>query len=231
MFLLFLRFGDFIIFVVEIDSVTSIGYDTFNYCSSLTSITIPNSVTSIGGNAFYYCSSLTSITIPNSVTSIGDNAFYYCSSLTSIMIPDSVTSIGKRTFSYCKGLTSITIGCGVTSIGENAFSYSGLEKVYCYEGSIADDYSLYPSGVTIVYINSTCEFKVGDVNIDGTVDIIDAVAIMKFLSDGTELPIIAAISSYMDYADVDGNDKIDTAEAAHILHKIIDGEYKYPIEE
>ena len=36
---------------------------------------IPNSVTEIGYNTFYYCSGLTSVTIPNSVTSIGDAAF------------------------------------------------------------------------------------------------------------------------------------------------------------
>ncbi|MDO4462910.1 MAG: leucine-rich repeat protein, partial [Bacteroidia bacterium] len=34
------------------------------------------SVTSIGSSAFQYCSSLTSVTIPNSVTSIGSEAFY-----------------------------------------------------------------------------------------------------------------------------------------------------------
>lgn len=45
-------------------------------------------VTSIGYHAFQYCRSLTNVTIPNSVTSIGDYAFYNCSSLTSITIPD-----------------------------------------------------------------------------------------------------------------------------------------------
>ena len=78
--------------------VTSIGEMAFQYCSSLTSVTIGNSVTSIGRLAFEGCSSLTSITIPNSVTSIGSGAFHKCSSLTSITIPNSVKIIGWDVF-------------------------------------------------------------------------------------------------------------------------------------
>ena len=80
------------------------------------------SVTSIGESAFDYCTGLTSITIPNSVTSIGDNAFYGCKGLTSITIPNSVTSIGYYAFQGCKGLTSITIPNSVTTIDNNAFA-------------------------------------------------------------------------------------------------------------
>ena len=103
------------------NSVTSIGVWAFSGLSGLTSITIPNSVTSIGGSAFYGCTGLTSITIGNSVTSIGDYTFYQCYGLTSITIPNSVTLIGNHTFENCSGLTSINIPNSVTAIGNSAF--------------------------------------------------------------------------------------------------------------
>ena len=113
------------------DSVTSIGSSAFYNCTKLTSVTIGNSVTSIGGSAFSWCTSLTGVTIPDSVTSIGGSAFYECTSLTSVTIPDSVTSIGGYAFDYCTSLTSVTIGNGITSIGSNAFYYcASLNAVY-----------------------------------------------------------------------------------------------------
>ena len=101
-------------------TVTSIGNGAFANCY-ITSVTIPDSVTSIGVNAFESCTSLTSVTIPGSVTSIGDFAFYCCSGLTSVDIPDGVTTIGENAFYYCTGLTSVTIPGSVTSIGDYAF--------------------------------------------------------------------------------------------------------------
>lgn len=93
-----------------IEGYTSIGWDAFKFCTSITSITLPNSVTSIGEYAFWRCTSLTSITIPNSVTSIGYAAFIDCSSLTSVTLPNTVTKIENHTFDGCNKLKNIVIG-------------------------------------------------------------------------------------------------------------------------
>ena len=102
--------------------VTSIGPSAFNWCKSLTSVTIPASVTSIGDSAFSYCFALTAVTIPGSVTSIGSYAFSFCMSLASVTIPGSVTSIGDGAFAGCWSLSSVSLPGGVTNIGASAFA-------------------------------------------------------------------------------------------------------------
>ena len=108
--------------IVLPNSITQIREKAFYGCESLTSITIPDSITYIGTNAFSVCNALKYVYIGNNVTSIGNSAFSSCSSLTSISIPNSVTSIGEFTFSNCSSLTSITIGNSVTYIGKSAFN-------------------------------------------------------------------------------------------------------------
>ena len=80
----------------------------FEFCSSITSIILPDSVTTIDRSAFEFCSSLTSVTIPDSVTKIDEWAFKYCSSLTSITILANVSYIGEDAFGGCDKLTSVT---------------------------------------------------------------------------------------------------------------------------
>ncbi len=112
-------------------SVTSIGVWAFEYCSSLTSITLPNSVTSIGKYAFEHCTSLTSLTIPNSVTSIDWYVFIGCTSITSIVVESGNIVYDSRencnaiietaSNTLIAGCQSTTIPNSVTSIGKSAF--------------------------------------------------------------------------------------------------------------
>ena len=138
--------------VTELRSIydVSSGYDygSFESCSGLTSVTIPNSVTSIGSSAFSGCIGLTTLNFNaincSDFSNYSDSPFYNCpittinigdsvqripayfaynlESLTSVTIGNSVTSIGSFAFSGCSSLTSVTIPNSVTSIGESAFS-------------------------------------------------------------------------------------------------------------
>ena len=137
---------------IEGKPVTSIGWRAFLYCSSLTSITIPNSVTSIDDWAFRYCSSLTSITIPNSVASIGYMAFSGCSGLTSITIPNSVTSIGFRAFDNCDKLNQINVDKANTvysSVNGVLFNKDKTELIRYPAGKTDTAYAI-PDSVTSI---------------------------------------------------------------------------------
>lgn len=120
--------------------ITKIGWGAFRACSSLTSLTLPSGITEIGNLAFKDCSGLTSLTIPAGVTKIGYKAFKGCSGLTSFTIPSSITEIGFYAFEGCRGLTSLTIPTGVTLIGINAFA--GCSSLTSFE---------IPSSVKIIY--------------------------------------------------------------------------------
>ncbi|OAV67075.1 hypothetical protein Barb4_02621 [Bacteroidales bacterium Barb4] len=101
-------------------AVAEIGQALFKN-GTLTSVTIPGSVTTIGKEAFAYCSSITSITLPDALTHL-DTMVFYNAGLTSINISARLTNIGYLAFGGCSNLSTIRLNWSAPAHGSVADS-------------------------------------------------------------------------------------------------------------
>ena len=97
-------------------------------------------VRTIEDEACEYCTKLTSLTIPNSVTSIGDYAFSN-TKITSVTIPTSVNEIGSFAFAHIDELINVSYLGTMAQWGYISKSYSpiydiGTEFVHCKDGDL-----------------------------------------------------------------------------------------------
>ena len=185
---------------------------------------IPSNVTSIGSSAFSGCENLTSIIISNSVTTINYGAFYGCSNLTSVMIPKSVTSIEDCVVSSDRlnGLTDIY--------------YEGTEDEWnqiSIESSISPDITIHynsepitttttvttssPSTTTTTTTTHPVYDNIyGDVNLDGIVDLTDAIMLNKQLAG-----VIIFTSAQQKNADCYRDGSIDDKDTTALMQFVI----------
>ena len=139
--------------VFEGDNLSKINLNTFNGCSALSSIELPESLEKIEYNAFDDCSALKSIVIPDKVTYIGEGAFNYCTGLQEAYIGDGVTEIAAKAFAECTALKTVVIGKSIQRIGDQAFNTRSswdqmtLEKItVLFDGIASGSFPVLESG-------------------------------------------------------------------------------------
>ncbi|MCD8201049.1 MAG: leucine-rich repeat domain-containing protein [Clostridia bacterium] len=117
------------------DSVTAIGSQAFQNCTSLVSITMGDGVTTIESSAFLGCSVLETVTISSSLESVGQSAFAQCGSIKGVYVTDVSAWCGIDFYDsdanplsvagslYVKGdlMAELEIPSGVTAINPYAF--------------------------------------------------------------------------------------------------------------
>lgn len=126
-------------------TITTLDEEAFKYCSTLTTLTLPNTITESRNAVFWNCYKLQHVHIPdlsswlkiNYISNSG-HPFWAVTSgdlyingekLTDITIPEDITTIPFSVFFNCKGLTNITIPNHVTAIGRLAFGGCGITKI------------------------------------------------------------------------------------------------------
>ena len=131
---------------VEIpEGVVSLGTGAFSSCNKLSRITLPESLRSIGSSSFYGCTSLKTVDIPIGVTNIADCAFWYAG-LGEAIFPDGLERLGSI-FYRCYSLTNVVIPSSVKVIDGTFHDCTGLESVTIPDGIVDIDGAAF-SGCT-----------------------------------------------------------------------------------
>lgn len=147
-----------------------------------------------------------------------------------LVIKEGVTSIGDHAFYQCGSFTGDPVlPKSITRIGAGAFLGTAFEKVYCkgnapaVEKANANDPS-FGSGVTFCYLEgnngwitptwngyTTCKWeisKAGDINNDGTINVIDANIVRRTAAKMVTLDATQELA-----ADVNGDGSVDALDA------------------
>lgn len=158
------------------------------------------------------CPSLKNVEIKSQLTEIKDQVFYNCSSLETIEIPSTVESIGSFAFSDCSSLKALTIPKATTSIASNAFRNCPNLTLYVYKDSYAQQFA-EENSINFVLIP---EYEIGDVDLNGIVNISDATLIQQYAVSIKEL------SDYqLSLADVNGDGVVNVLDATQIQRILV----------
>lgn len=157
--------------------------------TKISKVIIQNGVTSIKSFAFYECT-LADVYIPDSVTSIGDVAFYGCWKLEEVTIPVNAGNMGAEVFGECYNLRKVVMSGNAPKDTDifGSYGWRPYDKIIIHVPEGAKGYESKPwCDYKIVYDVKSVDYKKGDVNIDGNVNIEDLRIVLRYVCGKTEL--------------------------------------------
>lgn len=211
---------------------------------TLDRVEIPSTVKSIGEYAFAECTSLESVTLNEGLENLGDSAFDTCPAK-EIYLPKTLNSIGEFSvgyyydqdmFDYCK-YEDFRIICNEGSLGHAYAADNGFDFVFAEEETTLPtevpteiptkapttvpttsvpqetlpSVETEPSETTV----PSESFPLGDVTLDGKLNIKDATAIQKHVAS-----IEVLSDKSLSLADVNLDQKINVKDATEVQKRI-----------
>lgn len=122
----------------EGSNLTTIGYQAFYQCTSLTEFIMPNTVTKLStsnGNSdrscdtFYECTSLINVHFSDALNTLEQYVCYGCTKLNKVHLPQNLSSIRDYAFYNTSSLRSIELPTTLNSIDYGAFYNCGIDSL------------------------------------------------------------------------------------------------------
>lgn len=205
------------------ESLPIVRASTFWQCESLIESVIPSSVTYVGHNVYSHCSSLKTLKIGDrndtpAVTEIDYGQTYDCYALEKIELGANVKTLSGHSFADINSL-KVFISWGLTP-PESKNGYcpfrpepNSLNATLYVPKAAVETYSTtqyWQDFTNIVAIED-----VGDVNVDGFINISDAIALINHLS--VDAPVNAPL------ADVNMDGYINISDAIELINRLLNG--------
>lgn len=211
------------------DRVTAVNMSFWGFpLQQVDKILLGDSVETIGFNAFEEMT-VRRVYLPESLKTIEDMAFLCCEELETLTIPSQVETIGEWAFCTCSSLTDVTILSRDVQLDGSALGYTGYDgfeldapltpiegmTIRGYAGSTAEQYA-EENGFTFIPLDASGTVLYGDVDLDGTVSILDAVLLSKAASGSVTLNEDA-----MKNADCDADGTLGGNDAVVLLQFLV----------
>lgn len=128
--------------VIQGNALRKLRIGTFENCSNLEQITLPESIRKIYKGCFDSCLHLQHIDLPSRLIFLGERAFCECISLKAITLPKGITYIPEECFYRCTALETVKVSTKLSIIDRYAFrNCRSLTEVTPY-GDL-DDFDFY----------------------------------------------------------------------------------------
>lgn len=171
-------------------------------------------VTSLASTTFSNNKSIESVTLPDSMTSIDMFAFSGCTNLKKLVLSENMKAIPGFAFKNCTSLEYIYVPSSITSIAATAFNGLSNVVIYCYKDSYAHQFAV-EKNISYVLIDDEPQPLLGDVNLDGVLDVRDATAMQRAIAD-----IVPFTEEQMAVADFDGNGIFNIMDVTMVQYAI-----------
>lgn len=192
----------------QVTRLRRIGMNAFQGCTGINQpLIFPESLTTINDAAFRGCSAIPELTTNSALTSISDQCFYGCSSLRTVNLAEGLQSIKRIAFANCTSLEYVNIPKSVTAIDSTAFYNDTNLTLGVWYGSYGYNYSK-ENNINYTLLDGV---KLGDVNGDGVVNIIDVTSIQRHLAMIGQLDGI-----YLHAADANQSGAVDISDATNV---------------